>query len=389
MVKKKELTKSEQKDLEKKSAQLEENPDDAMAASRVGYLLNKEGRREKALGYLWKAFRSFIKSGQYSMAVMIADELLSVRANNVEIMHELSRLADQKDLEVPVLKLYKKYKDFNKIPLFSELSEIEFLQLLKASKYHNVNRNRKILKEGAKGEEIYLIVEGSVCVNKKGREKGDVLLGKLASGDFLGEMAYMSDRRRSATVVADVPCQLLSWEGKSIRALHDRHPQVTQILFQAFWERSLDTVLSLSPLFSHLEKNKRGRIIKRLQSKTYSPEEIVLNEGDENPEGILYVVKKGEAVVFHQERRDYRRPIASLQVGDIFGEYSALTNRPCTATVAARTVLEVVTLKKDDFAEIIKDDKEAARILDEIQKERLGETLLRMSYFQLIQEMGE
>jgi CRP-like cAMP-binding protein len=388
MAKKKELTRGEQKDLDKKTALLEEFPDDAMAASRVGYLLNKAGRREEASSYLWKAFRSFIKTGQYSMAVMVADELLSVRADNVEIMHELSRLADQKDLEVPVLKIYKKYKDFHKIPLFSELSEIEFLQLLKASRYHDVKQNNKIIKEGAKGEEIYLIVEGDVRVNKRGRDKKELLLGELTMGDFLGEMAYMSDRRRSATVVANVPCQLLSWEGKSIRKLKDRHPLVTQVLFQAFWERSLDTVLSLSPLFSHLEKGKRSKIIKRFQSKSYSPEETVLLEGEENPEGTLYIVKKGEAVVFCKERGDYKRPMATLKVGDIFGEYSALANRPCTATVMARTPLEVLTLHKGGFAEIIKEDKEVARILDEIQKERLDETLLRMTYFQLIQDMG-
>jgi CRP-like cAMP-binding protein len=389
MAKKKALTKSEEKDLTKKIAQLKKAPGDAMAASRVGYLLNKAGKGEEALSYLWKAFRSFIKTGQYSMAVMIADELLSVQADNVEIMHELSRLADQKELEVPVLMIYKRYKDFHEIPLFSELSEIEFLQLLKASRYHDVHQGRKIIKEGAKGDEIYLIADGEVRVNKKGRGKKEVLLGKLTKGDFLGEMAYMSDRKRSATVVADVPCRLLSWEGRSIRKLNDRHPQVTQVLFQAFWERSLDTVLSLSPLFSHLEKGKRSKIIKRFQTKSYSPEEAILREGEENPKGTLYIIKKGEAVVFCKEKGNYKRPMATLKVGDIFGEYSALTNKPCTATVMARTPLELLTLQKKDFAEIIKEDKEAARILDEIQKERMGQPLLRMSYFQLIQEMGE
>ncbi len=388
MEKKNKLTKGEQKDLEKKMALLEESPDDALAASRVGYLLNKAGRKAEASSYLWKAFRSFIKSGQYSMSVMVADELLSIQTNNVEIMHQLSRIADQRDLEVPVLKIYKKYKGFHNIPLFSDLSEIEFLQLLKSSKYYDVKKNKTIIKEGAKGEEIFLIVEGRVDVMKKGKAREQFLLGNLNKGDFLGEIAYMSDRRRSATVSAADPCQLLSWAGKDIRELNDRHPKVTEVLFQAFWQRSLDTVLSLSPLFSHLDKNKRAGIIKQFKSKSYSPKDIVLREGEENPEGTLYIIKKGEAIVCCEDRGGFKNPIATLKVGDIFGEYSALANKPCTATVMASTPMEVLTLQRSDFAEIIRGDSEAARILEEIRKERLDETLLQMSYFQLIEDMG-
>jgi len=389
MKKKHTLSKGEQKDLEKKIAVLKESPDDAMAASRVGYLLNKEGRGEEASDYLWMAFRSFVKSEQYSMAVMVADELLSIHADNVEIMHQLSQIADQKDMEIPVLRIYKKYQGFHDLPLFSALGEIEFLQLLKTSKFHDVKKNKTIIKEGAKGDDIYLIIEGSVRVTKKAAGRKETLLGNLEKGDFLGEIAFMSDRRRSATIKAEDPCQLLSWAGKDIKELNDRHPQVTEVLFQAFWERSLDTVLGLSPLFSHLDKEKRKPVIKQFETKSYSPKDIILNEGEENPEGTLYIIKRGEAVVFTEKNGDLKHPIAELKVGDIFGEYSALSNKPCTATVMARVPLEVLTLKRFAFMAIIQEDKQVAQILKEIQEERLDESLLHMSYFHLIQDLGE
>ena len=388
-MKKEALSKGEQKDLEKNIASLEESPDDAMASSRVGYLLNKAGRVEEASSYLWMAFRSFVKSGQYSMAVMVADELLSIKANNVEIMHQLSQIADQKDIEVPVLEIYKKYKGFHKLPLFSALGEMEFLQLLKASTYHDVKQKKTVIKEGAKGDDIYLIVEGKVRVTKKVKGKKETFLGSLHEGDFLGEIAFMSDKRRSATIKAETPCQLLSWKGEAIKLLNAMHPQVTKVLFEAFWERSLDTVLSLSPLFSHLDKNGRKEIIGQFQSTSYSPEEIVLSEGEENPEGTLYIVKKGEAAVFTKETGNFKKPIAEFKVGDIFGEYSALLNKPCTATVMAKSPLEVLTLPRHVFVEIIKKDTQAAEILEEIRRERLDETLLHMSYFQLVEDLKE
>jgi CRP-like cAMP-binding protein len=383
------LSKKEQRDLEKKMAVLEESPDDPMAASRVGYLLNKADRAEEASSYLWKAFRSFIKAGQHSMAVMVADELLSIQIDNVEILHKLSQMADQKEMEIPVLEVYKKYKGFHPLPLFSKLGEIEFLRLLKASRFHDVKKNKTIIKEGAKGDDIYLIAEGRVRVTKKAKGKREILLGYLDKGDFLGEIAYMSDRKRSATIAAENPCQLLSWEANAIMDLNEQHPHIASVLFQAFWERSLDTALSLSPLFSHLDKGKRQGLIEKFHKKTYPPQEIVLKEGEENPEGNLYLIKKGEAAVFTDEAGDFAHPIAVLKAGDIFGEYSTLSNRPCTATVKARTPLEVFTLHRSAFLEIIKEDTQVALSLEATSKERLDETLLHMSYFQLIQDLGD
>jgi len=382
------LSKREEAELEKKLQQLKDSPDDPMTASRAGYLLNKNGQRQKASKYLWLAFRSFINNGQYSMAVMIADEILSIHTNNVEIMHLLSRVADRKEIEIPVLKVYRKYKGFHKIALFSDLSEIEFLQLLKVSRYHDVKKNKTILKEGAKGDDIFLIVEGDVRVVKKVKRRKETVVGLLGMGDFMGEIAYMADRRRSASIITETPCQLLSWKGEEIGKLNDLHPQVTQVLFKAFWERSLDTVMSLSPLFMHMDKDKRKTIIEKFKQMAYAPKEAILQEGEENPQGGISIIKKGEAVVFSRENGSFRRPTAVLRIGDIFGEYSALLNKPCTATVMAKTPLEVFTLHRDLFLELVKKDSEMANILEELGGKRLQETMVHMPYFQLIQELG-
>lgn len=388
MKKKPGLTAKEEKELEKKIEQLGETPEDPMLASRAGYLLNKAERRGDALKYLWLAFNNFIRAGQYSMAVMVADELLSIQANNVEIMHRLAQVADQKDIEVPVLKVYEKYKGFHQIPLFSHLSEIEFLQLLKASKYHDVKPNKTIIKEGAKGDDIFLIVDGRVRVVKKWKRKKDTVVGNLGQGDFMGEIAYMADKRRSASIIAEISCQLLSWKGEAIRELNERHPQVTQVLFKAFWERSLDTVMSLSPLFMHMDRAQRKAVIDRFEQKTYEPREVILQEETENPEGAIYIVKKGEAAVYSKEKGSFRRPVALLKIGDIFGEYSALLDKPCTATVTAKTELEVLALQRNVFMEMVSRDAAMAQILERLGGERLQETVLHMPYFQLIQELG-
>lgn len=114
-----------------------------------------------------------------------------------------------------------------------------------------------------------------------------------------------------------------------------------------------------------------------------------MQEGEENPGGTLFVVKKGEAAVYTNKDGTFKRPMALLKIGDIFGEYSALSNSPCTATVAAKTELEVFTLERNSFLEIIKRNAVVSDLLKEIGESRMDDAVIQMPYFQLIQDLAD
>lgn len=61
-----------------------------------------------------------------------------------------------------------------------------------------------ILKEGSKGNWIYIILEGRVKIKKK-LSRGTVTIGLLKEGDILGEIAFlqMGQSLRSASAIAD------------------------------------------------------------------------------------------------------------------------------------------------------------------------------------------
>ena len=61
-----------------------------------------------------------------------------------------------------------------------------------------------IVKEGAHGDWIYVVLEGRVKIRKK-TEKGLLTLATLKEGAVFGELVFLQDRRgqRSASVVAD------------------------------------------------------------------------------------------------------------------------------------------------------------------------------------------
>lgn len=78
-----------------------------------------------------------------------------------------------------------------------------------------------IVSAGEPGEELYVVLEGAVRV-----ERGGVLLASFAQGDLFGEVAVLDGRPRSADVVADGATRCLAVPREAIREAIAAEPQV-------------------------------------------------------------------------------------------------------------------------------------------------------------------
>ena len=71
--------------------------------------------------------------------------------------------------------------------------------------------NSVIVREGSKGDWMYVILEGKVKI-KKNTPKGMVTIGTLKEGDILGEITLfdvvVADRVRTASAIADGPVKV-------------------------------------------------------------------------------------------------------------------------------------------------------------------------------------
>ena len=90
------------------------------------------------------------------------------------------------------------------VPLFAGFNrrEIEFLGRLMDEV--DVKDGRVLMREGAVGREFFIVVSGSVRVERKGRK-----VNRLGAGDFLGEIALIDQGPRTATATAAGPCRLM------------------------------------------------------------------------------------------------------------------------------------------------------------------------------------
>jgi HD-like signal output (HDOD) protein len=100
-----------------------------------------------------------------------------------------------------------------KVSFFHGFDDHELKQFLQVSKWLRVPPNTVIIKENTTERAFYILVKGEVRVEKRLPEKANpILLTTLATGDCFGEMALVTEIKRTADVVASTESFILRVE---------------------------------------------------------------------------------------------------------------------------------------------------------------------------------
>jgi CRP/FNR family transcriptional regulator, cyclic AMP receptor protein len=122
------------------------------------------------------------------------------------------------------------------VPLFAGLSRKELVQLERVCEDLEVEPGRVLCKEGEIGHEFFVLVDGKVQVVRKGRR-----VATLTGGDFLGEIALVTELPRTATVTAETPVRLFVLTPREFDAVLDRNPKVERKVLRALARRLAET----------------------------------------------------------------------------------------------------------------------------------------------------
>ena len=107
------------------------------------------------------------------------------------------------------------------LPLFEGCTSAEAREIAAIADEIWLPRGKRLTTEGAAGQEFVVILDGSAEVYKHGE-----LVATLGSADFVGEIALLSGRPRTATVVAASPVVVLVITRHRFLALVERLPKV-------------------------------------------------------------------------------------------------------------------------------------------------------------------
>jgi CRP-like cAMP-binding protein len=121
------------------------------------------------------------------------------------------------------------------VPLFASCSKTELERIASLADELDLAEGATLIREGERGREFLVVVDGTVRVTKRGRT-----VRELGSGDFIGEIALISDVPRTATVTATSPVRLLVVTDRAFRGLIEEMPSIATKVLQSLGERLHD-----------------------------------------------------------------------------------------------------------------------------------------------------
>jgi CRP-like cAMP-binding protein len=114
--------------------------------------------------------------------------------------------------------------------LFADIQQYLFRRVSPGLRRHRVAAGGIVVSEGDPGDSVFLIAEGGVRIVVVGGHGRPFDIRHLGAGDFFGEVAALSGRPRTATVIAMTDCELLEVEREALERLLDARPQARAIL---------------------------------------------------------------------------------------------------------------------------------------------------------------
>jgi CRP-like cAMP-binding protein len=118
------------------------------------------------------------------------------------------------------------------VPLFERLSRGELARIAQLADEVDLPAGKTLIKEGQRGREFFVLLEGSADVRSNTR-----LLPPMRAGDFFGEIALVTDHPRTATVTTATPVRALVIIDRAFRELLRTNPEMQRKVLEAVASR--------------------------------------------------------------------------------------------------------------------------------------------------------
>jgi CRP-like cAMP-binding protein len=118
-----------------------------------------------------------------------------------------------------------------KVPFFEELTPEDLDRIARIGQRRTFDAGAHIVEQGEEGRGMFVILSGAAEVEVGGR------VHALGPGDFFGEMALVSNRRRTATVVAKEPTEAMEIEAMYFKPFLTKNPSVAVAILEGVVNR--------------------------------------------------------------------------------------------------------------------------------------------------------
>ena len=119
-----------------------------------------------------------------------------------------------------------------RVPLLQGLGRREIEEVGQLVEEVDVREGKVLTRQGESGEEFFVIVDGSVAIERDGTR-----IRTLGPGDFFGEIALVDGGPRTATATAETASKVLVLAHREFHSLLGRHPKIQTVVLQSLAQR--------------------------------------------------------------------------------------------------------------------------------------------------------
>lgn len=233
--------------------------------------------------------------------------------------------------------------------IFRGLPPADLATIEAAATEVHIAAGESIVREGDRGDALYVIVSGTARVTRRVRVRQQVIRD-LGPGAVLGEIALLDAAGlRTATVTAIEPVVALRVAAPAVVGILDKHPDMRARVDAGVRGRLNGDVLLGTTSLAKLSDEGRERLTAGARRVALHMGDAVVTEGSRGD--TCFALITGEAEV---STAGAGRVITRLGPGALIGEIALLADEPRTATVRMTVDGEVLAIDREALFEVLR-----------------------------------
>lgn len=121
---------------------------------------------------------------------------------------------------------------------FADMTSEEIAGFIASTGRRTFREGEVVLEQGEEGRSLFIVTRGVLGVETKGTSGGTLRMGVLTMGDVFGEVAFLTGRPRTATVIAETGAECLEIAADAWTGILGRYPRVQKVLEEVHRERA-------------------------------------------------------------------------------------------------------------------------------------------------------
>lgn len=229
--------------------------------------------------------------------------------------------------------------------MFAALTPEDKETLVKTMREEKYSSNDIIIKEGDRGNSLYLVEAGTFNCVKENPDGTQTLLKVYAEGEMFGELALVYGWPRTATMIANSDdCSVFSLDRQTFNYV------VNSSIVRR--NETYMKMLSNVTVLKTLDQYERTQILDSCVHREYDEDEWVIAEGDQGEE--FFILLEGEAYATKGfENKSTPKLVKEYKAGDYFGERALLKNTIRAANIIAKTKIKCLVFDRDRFKKLL------------------------------------